>query len=101
MTLKKLVGIIVMMCGSLGIMGLLFFYSAVLFSDQWPQLKTANEGFRMLFTVPSGIIVLYASFIVVCVPLLCSVLFGSYLFLGKHSLTKTQSLIMCRAMTLD
>lgn len=95
MTLKKLVGIILMVCGSLSIAGLLFFYSAVLFSDQWPQLKSANEGFRMLFTVPSGIIVVYASFIVVCVPLLFMVLFGTYLFSAKHVVTKTQSLCIC------
>ncbi len=95
MTFKKVAGILLMTFGSLCLAGLLFFYSAVLFSDQWPQLQSANEGFRMLFTVPSGIIVLYASFIVICVPLLFTVLWGAYLFSAKHSVTKTQSLSIC------
>ncbi len=93
-TYTKLAGVILMACGSLGIAGLVFFYSAVLFSDAWPQLADIHGRFRMLFSVPSGIFVMYAAFIVVCVPLLFAVLFGAQFLNEKKYMTKVQGTIL-------
>jgi hypothetical protein len=90
----KISGVALMSFGVLGIIGLLFFYSTVLFSDTWPQLAYLNESFRILFTIPSGIMVMYVSFIIICIPLLYAVIFGAELLSGKIYVTNMQRVLL-------
>lgn len=91
----KILGCILIVFGSLGIAGLLFFYSAVLFSDKWPSLQPAYDMFKLVFTLPTGLVVIYATFIAICIPLLAILIFGVQLFLGKKIVTKSIVLLLC------
>lgn len=91
--LKKIAGFILIALGTFGIATLLFFYAVVLFSEKWPGLKPMYEVFRLLFTIPTGIVVIYATFIVIAVPLLFLVLIGAQVFSGVKYITKTQVIL--------
>ena len=91
--LKKIAGFILMALGTFGIATLLFFYAVVLFSEKWPGLKPMYEVFRLLFTIPTGIVVIYATFIVIAVPLLFLVLIGAQIFSGVRYITKIQVIL--------
>lgn len=86
--LRKIVGATFIFVGVIGLAALLFFYSAVLFSDKWPALQPAFDLFRLVFTVTSGIVVMYATFVIIAIPLLLLTFFGAQLFSGKKYLSK-------------
>jgi hypothetical protein len=83
---KKAFGLLLVCIGITGLSGLFFFYTVILFSDTWTILQGLNEGFKLLFTVPTGILVIYASFFAVFIPFLLLVLLGVLLFSGKKYL---------------
>lgn len=74
--------------------GLVFFYGSVLFSDKWAALNTVHEEFRLLFTVPSGIVVIFSSFLIVFIPLLTLTYIGAWLFSGKRYIGKYMALLL-------
>lgn len=82
--LKKIAGMLLVCIGITGITGLIFFYSVVLFSEKWTLLQGINESFELIFTVPTGIVVIYASFFAVFIPLFLTVLLGMF-FIGGRS----------------
>ena len=84
-----------MALGTIGIAGLLFFYSSVLFSEKWPALQGAYDMFRLVFTVPSGLVVLYALFVVIFVPLFLCLLFGVQLITQRRMCTRLQLFLLC------
>lgn len=92
--LKILAGALLIIVGAVGIIGLVFFYSTVLFSDKWPALAELNEAFRLMFTIPSGIIVIYSSFLVVFLPLLSLLLCGAWLWSGKKFISKIGAFVL-------
>lgn len=73
-----------MLIGSLSIAGLVYFYGAVLFSEKWTALRSMHEEFRQLFSVPSGIAVIYSSFLIIGIPLFALVCVGAWLWSSKR-----------------
>ena len=80
--------------GTIGICGLVFFYGVVLFSDAWPLFKDAYDAFRVIFSIPSGLVVMYASFIALCIPFLLATIFGSQLCTQKRYISHTQLVLL-------
>lgn len=93
-TLGRCIGLISILFGALGMAGLVFFYGSVLFSDKWTALKTVHEEFRLLFTVPSGIVVIYSSFLIIFIPLLTLTYAGVWLFFDKKYIGKYVALLI-------
>lgn len=89
-------GLTLITLGTLGILDLLFFYGVILFSEKWSIFQDTYDMFRLIFTIPTGLIVIYASFFVLFIPLLACVLYGLQLFLQKTYITKT--LVICLAI---
>lgn len=89
---KFIVGLCALAVGSIGICALLFFYSVMLFSNQWPTLYKIHEEFRLIFSVPFGITVIYATFIIIFIPLCGLVLLGLRASFKKTYITKIQVL---------
>lgn len=92
--LYKIFGLTLLTVGVLGICSLLFFYSTVLFSDTYPTLAQINELFRMIFTIPTGLLVLYALFVIIFIPLFLCSLFGIQLLIQKRMITRMQFFIL-------
>jgi len=93
-TFKRICGALLLILGFWFLIGLLFFYSVVLFSPQWPILERANEVFTRIFTIPTGLIVMYATFAVLVIPFFIITVYGAQLLLKKNFISKTQSLIL-------
>ncbi len=93
-TFKRICGALLFILGLLFLLGLLFFYSVVLFSPQWPALEKANEVFKLIFTLPTGLIVIYASFAVFAIPFFSIMVYGAELLLKKTFFSKTQLLLL-------
>lgn len=89
-SLKKIVGLTLMTIGSFLIAGLLFFYTVILFSEKWPGLEPMYDIFRILFSIKEGIVVMYAVFMAIALPLIGLVLYGAHLFTQKKYATKRQ-----------
>lgn len=83
---KKAIGLLMVCIGVTGLSALLFFYMVILFSDTWATLQGLHEGFKLLFTVPTGILVIYASFFAIFIPFLLLILLGVLLTSGKNYL---------------
>ncbi len=90
MNIQKSIGLVLMTIGSFLIAGLLFFYTVVLFSEKWPGLQPLYDIFRILFSIAEGIVVMYAIFIAIALPLVGLVLYGAHLFTQKKYATKRQ-----------
>ena len=91
---SQIVGFALLVFGALGMCGLLFFYAVVLFSEQWPILEKTNQEFRLLFGIPSGLVVLYAFFAVLGIPFFIAALYGAQLWKTKVFITKTQTILL-------
>lgn len=92
--LKTVVGACLLIVGTLGIISLVFFYSTILFSDKWPALSSLNEAFRLMFTIPSGIVVIYSSFLVAFLPFVCALLYGIWFLFGKKLVSRTAGVLL-------
>ena len=87
---QKSIGTLLLSLGLLAIVALVIFYSTSLFSDQFSSLSTFYSSFRLLFSVPSGIVVICALFFSVFFPLLFLVLLGLWLVTGKRHTNNLQ-----------
>ena len=74
---------------------LLFFYTVVLFSEKWPGLKPAYDIFRLLFSIPEGLVIMYALFTILALPLIGILLYGAHLFTHKKYATRKQIILLC------
>jgi hypothetical protein len=94
MNIQKYIGLALMILGTFLITALLFFYTVILFSEKWPGLTPMYDMFRMLFSVTEGIIVMYAFFIAIALPLVGLVLYGAHLMTNKKYATKKQMFVL-------
>jgi hypothetical protein len=91
---QRMLGILIAILSAMGFVALIYFYGFVLFSDQYPSLREIYTGFRILFTIPSGILVIYAAFFAVMMPLLIGFLIGMRLATGKRYITARSALAL-------
>lgn len=73
---------------------LIFIYSAALFSGEWPFMDPVQDTFRMLFTIPSGVVMLYAIFIGIFIPAIVLVIAGWYLLTGRYVVSKAMLILL-------
>lgn len=93
-SLNTVAGYLLMTVGVLGIGMLVFFYNTVLFSDSWSAFSRFTDMFKLLFTIPSGIAVIYTSFLVLFIPLCALVLWGAWLSGKRRYLTKKSLVVI-------
>lgn len=92
--LQRYIGILCITLGIVAIVGLVLFYSTSLFSDRFSILDEYYEMFRLLFSVPSGIIVICTLFFSIFFPLVFLVLFGLWLSSGKRYASNGQMITL-------
>lgn len=86
--IRYLFGMTISLLGLATIALLLFIYGAVLFSDRWAVFTRLEDTFRFLFSIPSGVIMLYIIFIGVFVPAVLVVIVGLYVALRRLVIRK-------------
>ena len=94
MTFKQLLGLLLGLFGALAIVGLVFFYSAVLFTTRWSVLDPWHDAFHLLFGTPSGIVVIYAVFLILFIPLFFCTVLGLWLLFQKAYISKKLSVLL-------
>jgi hypothetical protein len=91
---RRALGMLLAAVSIAGFIALVYFYGFVLFSDAYPSLREIYTGFRILFSIPSGILVIYAAFFAVMMPLLIGFLVGLRLATGKRYITSRSALAL-------
>lgn len=91
---KTVTGGVLIALGTIGLSSLLFFYGVVLFSEEWSFLSKMNELLRLVFSIRSGLLVMYASFAALAIPCFLLVLYGAQLYSGKPYISKLQSFFL-------
>ena len=91
---KTVIGGVLIALGTIGLSSLLFFYGVVLFSEEWTFLSKMNESLRLVFSIRSGLLVMYAAFAALAIPCFLLVLYGAQLFSGKRYISKLQSFFL-------
>lgn len=87
---KKSAGYGLVFIGTLGVLGLVYFYNSILFTGKWQSLDQIDYVFRLMYSIPAGISVMYALFFALFIPLLACVFMGLGLLSGKRYITKHQ-----------
>lgn len=92
LSFKQIVGGALIVLGSVGLVTLLFFYAFVLFSNEWTVLSKTNEALRLIFSIKTGLLVMYATFVGLGIPLLLLVIHGAELYTNNKYITKIQNI---------
>ncbi len=88
--LKRALAVVLIVCGVSAMLGILFFYGVVLFSDKWSALKDTQEALKLTFGIRSGLLVMYASFATLYIPAFLVTLYGAFLLTGREYVSKVQ-----------
>lgn len=92
--LQRIFGIVLFAVGFIAIVILIVFYSTSFFSDRFSSLSDFYNSFRLLFSVPLGVVVICALFFSIFFPLLFLVLLGLWLMTGKRHTNNLQAFLL-------
>jgi hypothetical protein len=91
---KKILGYFLLGIGSIGTLILVLFYGVVLFSEKFTSLQSVHTSLRLIFSLPTGLLMMYSTFVIVGIPLLFSFVYGGLLVTGKHYMSVTYKYVL-------